>query len=944
MKKFTTLYTLLLGVLISFFTSQTAFGTHMKGGEISVRRISQTSLTYEFTLTIYCENNIAWRSQETAIFCFGDGSASIEARRQNGVNGAGEDIGNGTMKGVYKATYTYATPGIYAVNVAIQNRNANVKNMSNSVDTGFYVETKFSIDPGLGLNNTPILLNPAVDLTAVVGQKYIHNPNAVDIEGDSLAYRLTYCRTGKQESCASRGASVENFRQPNDVSSIPSTFTIDARTGDLVWDVPQEIGLYNCAFIVEEWRNGVKISETTRDMQIEVKDADNKPPVIKVPDDICVEAGTLINKTITATDTPSKTGRIDALTITSTGAVYKTADVNLFIDPPYATFTSVAKQTASPATGVFTWQTGCSHIRQQTYDINFKAVDNPLSSLIPSLVDSKTWKIRVVAPRIKNLKAQGDAGNRITTLTWDSYACQNTGAVIVIYRKDGCTDFTPTACQLGLPSSLGYTEVGRVPVSATTFTDKNLKRNVEYSYRTVVQFTNNGTSTESVASDQACLTMKSTVPVITNVSIDKTSRTDGQITVKWTRPIGLDKSVFKGPYQYRLSRAAGASSTTFTQVGSVINTDLLTGADTILVDKNLNTEATVYRYRLAFYYTSNTGLTALDSTDIANSVRLTATTGKRSINLSWQADVPWKNENQKHRIYRETKAGSGIFNRIAEVTVQAGSFTYTDNGKDTYAADGTINAGMIPDSSYCYKVETVGTYNDPKIKPDLLYNFSQVTCASPSTDAVPCAVALTIDPLDCTVYTKDEGNCNQSSFSNVLTWTYPKASNCDSTIVKYTVYYSGTKDGNFTKIGEVTSPIPPATTFTHTKTDSFLGCYYVTATSKYDVEGPKSNTVCKDNCPSYLLPNIFTPNGDGRNDTFQAMNCPRFVKDVLFMVYNRSGQKVYEYSGAKLEWDGTNQTGNSLPSDTYYYTCNVNFVTLDPTPPLNLKGWIELVR
>lgn len=943
MKKFTTLYALLIGVLISFFVSQTVYATHMKGGEISVRRISQTALTYEFTLTIYCENNIAWRSQETAIFCFGDGSAPLEVRRQNG-GGLGEDIGNGTMKGVYKATYTYASPGIYAVNVAIQNRNANVKNMNNSVDTGFYVETKFSIDPGLGLNNTPILLNPAVDLTAVVGQKYIHNPNAVDIEGDSLAYRLTYCRTGKQESCASRGASVENFRQPNEVSTTPSSFTIDAHTGDLIWDVPQEIGLYNCAFIVEEWRNGIKISETTRDMQIEVKDSDNKPPVIKVPDDICVEAGTLINRTITAMDTPSKTGRIDPLTITSTGAVYKTADVNLFIEPPYATFTSTARQ-SSPASGVFSWQTGCSHIRQQTYDVNFKVSDYPASGLYPSLVDSKTWKIRVVAPRIKNLKAQGDAGNRTTVLTWDAYSCQNTGAVIVIYRKDGCSEFTPTACQLGLPSSLGYTEVGRVPVSAMTFTDKNLKRNVEYSYRTVVLFTTNGTTTESVASDQTCLILKSTVPVITHVTIDKTSKTDGQITVKWTRPIGLDKAVFKAPYQYRLYRAVGESNSIFTQVGSVINTDLTTAnTDTVYVDKNLNTDINVYRYRLAFYYTSNTGLTALDSTDMANSVRLTATTATRAINLSWKADVPWKNENQTHRIYRETKAGSGIFNRIAEIKVQAGAFSYTDNGKDSYAADGIANVGMIPDSSYCYKVETVGTYNDPKIKPDLLYNFSQVTCASPTTDAVPCAVNLVTDPLDCAVYTKDESNCNQTAFSNRLTWTYPKGGNCDSSIVKYTVYYSGTKDGNFTKVGEVTSPIPPATTFTHTKNDSFMGCYYVTATSKYGVEGPKSNTVCKDNCPSFLLPNIFTPNGDGRNDTFQAMNCPRFVKEVLFIVYNRSGQQVYEYRGATLEWDGTNQVGSALPSDTYFYTCNVNFVTLDTNPPLVLKGWIQLLR
>ena len=58
----------------------------------------------------------------------------------------------------------------------------------------------------------------------------------------------------------------------------------------------------------------------------------------------------------------------------------------------------------------------------------------------------------------------------------------------------------------------------------------------------MVLFTTNGTTTESVASDQTCLILKSTVPVITHVTIDKTSKTDGQITVKWTRPIGLTEA------------------------------------------------------------------------------------------------------------------------------------------------------------------------------------------------------------------------------------------------------------------------------------------------------------------------------------------------------------------------------------------------------------------
>ncbi|MFM2401672.1 MAG: hypothetical protein RI950_1189, partial [Bacteroidota bacterium] len=434
-----------------------AQATHLKGGEITVKRISDKTLTFEFTLTTFTENNRANVEQNAVNFCFGDGSSILSAKRSAGYP---QNLGNGTMKNVYKIEYTYPAASLfYKVSVAVPNRNDGVLNITRSVDVPFYVETIFSINAGLGLNSTPVLLNPAVDLTAVVGQPFIHNSNAVDAEGDSLAYRLSVSRTGAELTCdpVSRGLLAPNFKQPNEVSTTPSSFTINAKTGDLIWRSPQEVGIYNCAFIIEEWRNGVKISETVRDMQIEVKDLDNRGPLLTVPADVCVQAGTRINQTITAIDQVSKTGRVDPITITSTGNVYA-IDTTYAVKPPNATFTSVARQTTLTAVGTFNWQTDCVHIRKEDYDVFFKAEDFPpvTSAGVSNLVDSKIWKIRVLASAVKNVTATAGTGTQII-VNWSAYSCALPNATLILYRKQGaCDAVTNASCATGMTQS-GYT-------------------------------------------------------------------------------------------------------------------------------------------------------------------------------------------------------------------------------------------------------------------------------------------------------------------------------------------------------------------------------------------------------------------------------------------------------------------------------------------------------
>ncbi|MBY0482341.1 MAG: gliding motility-associated C-terminal domain-containing protein [Chitinophagaceae bacterium] len=69
-----------------------------------------------------------------------------------------------------------------------------------------------------------------------------------------------------------------------------------------------------------------------------------------------------------------------------------------------------------------------------------------------------------------------------------------------------------------------------------------------------------------------------------------------------------------------------------------------------------------------------------------------------------------------------------------------------------------------------------------------------------------------------------------------------------------------------------------------------------------------------------IVPNVFTPNGDGINDTWKIQYLESYPGATI-EVYNRYGQKVLNVIGNFREWDG-NFNGVPLPVGTYYYIIN----------------------
>ncbi|GHT22889.1 hypothetical protein FACS189430_05340 [Bacteroidia bacterium] len=91
---------------------------------------------------------------------------------------------------------------------------------------------------------------------------------------------------------------------------------------------------------------------------------------------------------------------------------------------------------------------------------------------------------------------------------------------------------------------------------------------------------------------------------------------------------------------------------------------------------------------------------------------------------------------------------------------------------------------------------------------------------------------------------------------------------------------------------------------------------------------------------SWIIPNTFTPNGDGDNDVWQI----RMLKDypnAEVEVYDRWGRRVFlSRHGYPEPWDGRDTNGKILPLETYYYVIDMK----DGVRTKPLQGTITIVR
>ena len=684
-------------ILLSFFICAAALGTHQRAGEITYKYIS--GLTFEITVITYTRTS-APADRPVLEVKWGDGTSS-ELPRTEKIN-----YGNDISRNVYayvpelnatQARHTYSSPGTYKISVEDPNRNFGVMNIPNSVNVPIYFESILTINPLLGMNNSPVLLNPPID-NGCAHQIYIHNPGAYDVDGDSLSYRLIECR-------GTDGLVIPGYSYPIATDSI----SINPVTGDLLWVTPPMQGEFNVAILIEEFRNGVKIGSMTRDMQINIIGCDDQhPPVIHAISDTCIEAGDTLVLEIMATEPDG-----DLVELSGTGG-------------PFAVDESPAWLSPDPAVGrdtvlaVFTWETLCKHVRKQPYYTFFKATDDgsPVN-----LVDLKTVAITVVGPAPENLQAEA-VGNAIY-LDWQRSPCQRVTRYDV-YRRIGYYGYVPAHCETGVPEYTGYSFIhSTTSAGDTTFVDmgggSGLVPGLDYCYMVVAIFVDGA---ESYASEEVCASLKKDLPIITNAGNDSLDLNLGRARLAWSKPTELDTIQTPGPYFYELHRAEGLTGTNFTFVERFEGLD-----DTLYTDPaiDLNNIQPAYRYQVELH--SET-FGYIGSSQGASTIELEIYETDERLELTFNLSVPWNNS--LYTVFRK------------------------DNGSTGFIPIGTSDQPFFADTSltnhkeYCYYVESSGSYGTPGIFEPLL-NYSQLACGTPYDNVAPCPPELNAD-MDCQAY------------------------------------------------------------------------------------------------------------------------------------------------------------------------------------------------
>jgi gliding motility-associated-like protein len=889
---------------IAMMYSANLLATHNRAGEITYIQLS--NLTIRATLITYTKTSSVGADRDTLSINWGDGSFTNVKRS----NGNGQPLPNDIKKNIYIAEHTYPGRGTYSISMLDPNRIDNILNVDppNSINVPFYIQSTITLfnTTFQGINHSPILLKAPIDI-ACLYQVFEHNPSAYDEDGDSLSFELV-------TPLMAENTGVPNYLLPSQIlPGINNAVSLDSKTGSFTWRSPQRAGEYNIAIAITEYRKGIKISSTIRDMQILVVESckENNPPLISGILDTCVVAGSLIDLSFFVDD-PDKGSRGGSVKVEVDGAP-------LFLENP--ALVSFPSGFNTPKVTVnLKWNTACNHVRKEPYSIFIKAVDNYFDTT--GLTATRVLRIKVIGPKPSNLRSINESDK--IRLFWDfPYVCNMDSSDFKgfsVWRKINNGFLLQDTCNPGLEQSeymqIAYL-VNDLNNSKYTYLDSSSLKGIPYCYRVQAEFAKLSPGnypynfTPSLASNETCDYISTDAPLLLNADVLVTNSTDGKIKIKWTKPDPAKYDYLNRKPPFTIKAFHSVDFVNYLEIAGYTQStnDLLNFSDTLFIDSLRNTIDNRHFYKIVIGSNDN----YIVESDTAQSIFLNVKNDNGFMFLSWDESTPWNN--YEYTIFKKNKSASkydSIF------TTSLRSFQDKE---------------IIYGEEYCYLLRSKGSYGISWIESPLI-NHSNEFCITAIDSTPPCCP-------DFQVKGPCENRPDVPTDVNEISWNNPNLSCISQDISGYRVYVIY-PDGRTELLTEINDP--GLTKYTHLITKNEPLCYQVSAFDTLGLECKPFEKICANYCPSYELPNTFTPNGDGFNDVFTP-RINRYIQSIELSIVNRWGQVVYTTVDPEINWNGNNNNGNQLSDGTYYYKCKVRpYPNAEKIQEWVITGFIELLK
>jgi hypothetical protein len=401
----------------TFAPSQKIHATHLMGGDLSYECLGNNQ--YRVTLKVYRDcNGINAGSYEVMYMSANCGSGAQYMTKVSsqeitpvcaGFTGTACNGGGGTY-GIEEHIYqTTMNIPLTCTNIELYwrrcCRNGAITTLSSPLSERMYIETLLT-DAAV-CNNSPTFLNSPVSFICA-GQPTDYNHGASDPDGDDLQFSLTDCFNNDNDAVNYSAG----FSATYPLSSA-NGITIDQETGALSF-TPSTAGQVGVlCVLVEEFRNGVKISEISRDIQFTVLTCTNDSPVMTGIDGSSNFSSTvLVGNTVSFFTNASDPNAGDIVEMNwNQGIASASFSVNNAGVYPVGTFnwTPTANNVGVNSFNVIVSDDNCPIIGLNTYTFDVTVIlDDNLSNNSGSFTDPAIWSNNTVPTSDENIDISHD--------------------------------------------------------------------------------------------------------------------------------------------------------------------------------------------------------------------------------------------------------------------------------------------------------------------------------------------------------------------------------------------------------------------------------------------------------------------------------------------------------------------------------------------------------